>query len=101
MKPAKPPKLGSVALGKSALCQHIGCSNQGTLKPCISFASIDPMSTQRAEIRIDLLVCPEHALPDPSYFLSDKGWAQVQQFLKLQGKLAGDRKSATVKFEKT
>ena len=78
-------------------CDKQGCANDAHFSPIVSFASkVNPMA--RAEFRLPLLVCKEHATDDVSQYVTDDGWQQIVATVKRAGKAHPDRDSLQVRY---
>lgn len=79
-------------------CMRIDCDHEATKTPVISFASVQKPGGPRVTATLNLMVCDLHASCDPNEFVSDKGWQQIVDTLKLAGKAFPSRETLRVTF---
>jgi hypothetical protein len=78
-------------------CSAVTCQREAQYAPVIHFSSkVNP--TARGQMRLALPVCSQHTYPQPSAYVSDAGWAQIENTFEEAGMAEPDRKTLTVTF---
>lgn len=78
-------------------CFRLGCQNEAHVSPVISFTSkVD--ASLRAESKLPLMICMEHATDDVSQFVNDEGWLRIVVTVKNAGRGYPDRDSLQVRY---
>jgi hypothetical protein len=78
-------------------CFRLGCQNEAHVSPIISF-SAKAAPEVRAEFKMPLLICLEHAVDDASLYVNDEGWLQIVEAVKKAGRAYPDRDSLQVRY---
>lgn len=78
-------------------CYRLGCLNEAHVCPVVSF-SAKAAPAARAEFKLPLFVCPDHATDDVSQYVSDAGWLQLVVKVKQAGRAYPDRDSLQVRY---
>lgn len=78
-------------------CSRRGCLNDAHVSPVLSFSS-RAAPNARAEFKLPLFVCAEHASEDASEFVGDDGWLQIVVAVKRAGRAYPDRSSLQVRY---
>lgn len=78
-------------------CYRLGCANEAHVSPVVSF-SAKGAPNARAEFKLPLLICSEHAINDVSQYVSDAGWLQIVVAVKRAGRAYPDRDSLQVRY---
>ena len=78
-------------------CYRLGCPNEAHVSPVISFGS-KAVPDARVQFKLPLLVCPDHATPDVSQYISDTGWMQLVVAMKKAGRAYPSRDSLQVRY---
>ena len=71
--------------------------NQAYVSPIVSFSS-KATPKARAEFKLPLLICQEHATDDVAQFVNDEGWRQIVAVVKAAGRAYPDRASLRVRY---
>ena len=80
-------------------CAKTGCEKDGHLMPVVTFASKAAPNVRATFSMPALLLCADHASPDPALYVSDEGWAQIVAAVKKAGRAYPDRSSLEVTFK--
>ena len=86
------------------ICSFKGCGKSENLSEVvITFKdAIDAPESHRCEGVIqDLLVCPDHAHPQPAEFVTDDGWNKIVAGMLSSGFAAPARETVKIKFRPT
>ena len=81
-------------------CSATGCTNAATCRPVLKFWAKGYPQVESGAVRavIDLPICAEHAILDPSQFCSDAGWDQIMATFIANKKAPPSRESLKVEF---
>lgn len=81
-------------------CFRLGCPNEASVFPLVSFLSLAHPLYLRSEVEVPLFICFEHATRDVSQYLDDNGWqwAYLVFTLKPAERAAIDRHSLQVRY---
>lgn len=80
-------------------CSALTCYKEATYVPVINFASRVNPKGQRAQGRLALAVCVDHAVPKVEWFVSDAGWRQIAKTFAEAGMAEPDRSTLTISFD--
>lgn len=80
------------------VCDRKGCANRATVGPVLEcFAPIIRRHSP-IEVAIGVRVCPVHAEPDLSLYLTDSLWEVICKIARAERKLVPKRSRTRVKF---
>lgn len=78
-------------------CDQTHCAALATKVPVLSFRSL--LGGPTASATLSLHLCDAHANPDVEQYMTDNGWAQIEDTMSRLGLARPDRSTLAVSFQ--